>query len=383
MNDKQFKHRWEERKHKVADKVIIEALKAGIIPGRIEGLSTYYLHGVKYFDLSGMTIEDEVLDIGKLGYIDFSHTRLINVKFTSDATLSNFRFDSAELINVSFKPTNQNLDTRLILENFVFKGAKIENSDFSSNDFSGRNYFLNSNFHNVDFSNSDFERSIFCDFTQTKFYGCSFSESNLVRVILCKCLFSDCDLRDAWFNKTNLSKIVFKNCIVNTVTTFDEKIILEKNRSFEKASEVYTQLKKLFSNSGHSRESEKYHVRKMISLRRKEKNPLKKLASWIYWLTAGYGESPFRILYWMLLVIIAFAVGYHCSNISYSGYAQGMVKDFCQCLYFSIVTFTTLGYGDWLPDGNVSKALAGIESFSGLVFLAIFSVLIAKKMSRD
>jgi len=383
MSDNQFRHRWQEREHEVSDLEIIQALKDRTNPGSIKGLKTYTIHGVKYFDLSGIIIEGEVLDVSHLSNIDLSHSRLIDVKFNSQKTLSNFRFESAELMNVSFKPINQIFDTRLILENFVFDGAKIEKSDFSSNEFSGRNYFLNSKFHDVDFSNSDFYKSIFCDFTKAKFYGCGFSGAILDKTILCRCLFSDCDLRDSRFKDTNLSDIAFKNCIVNSQTTFDEKINLEKNESFEKASEVYTQLRNLFSNSGHFLESGKYHVRKMISLRNKEKNAFKKLTSWIYWLTAGYGESPFRIFYWMLLFIIVFAVGYFSSHISYCGCISDVVKDFCECLYFSTVTFTTLGYGDWLPGDRFSKALAGIEAFSGLVFLAIFSVLIARKMSRE
>jgi hypothetical protein len=308
---------------------------------------------------------------------------LINVKFTSKKTLSNFRFESAELINVSFKSIDPIFDTRLILENFVFNRAKIERADISSNDFAGRNYFLKAKFNEVDLSDIFFRKNTFCDFTKSRFERCNFKDAKVDNSNLNGCFFSDSDLRGASFRKTNLSDIAFKNCTVNLKTTFDEKINLEITKSFEKAIEVYTQLRDLFSNAGHFLKSRHYHIRKMISLREQEGNIFKKLTSWLYWLTSGYGEIPFRITYWMLLFIILFSLGYFSSRISYSGGAIGVVKDFCECLYFSTVTFTTLGYGDWLPSDRFSKTLAGIESFSGLVFMAIFSVLIAKKMRRE
>ncbi len=44
---------------------------------------------------------------------------------------------------------------------------------------------------------------------------------------------------------------------------------------------------------------------------------------------------------------------------------------FAQSIYFSGVTFTTLGYGDVIPIGNLSRALAVIESATGLGYFAV------------
>jgi len=50
-------------------------------------------------------------------------------------------------------------------------------------------------------------------------------------------------------------------------------------------------------------------------------------------------------------------------------------------LYFSVVTFTTLGYGDIIPLG-ISRLFAGIEALLGGFILAIFVVVFVKKMTR-
>ena len=50
-------------------------------------------------------------------------------------------------------------------------------------------------------------------------------------------------------------------------------------------------------------------------------------------------------------------------------------------MYFSVVTFTTLGYGDLVPVGP-SRVIAAIEAFVGSFTLALFVVVFVKKMTR-
>ena len=44
---------------------------------------------------------------------------------------------------------------------------------------------------------------------------------------------------------------------------------------------------------------------------------------------------------------------------------------FFQAIYFSVVTFTTVGYGDITPLG-LSKIVVMVEAFSGLFIVPIF-----------
>lgn len=47
-------------------------------------------------------------------------------------------------------------------------------------------------------------------------------------------------------------------------------------------------------------------------------------------------------------------------------------RTFVEFFYFSMVTITTLGYGDMVPRGGVARLLCGLEAIFGQLFVAIF-----------
>ena len=47
-------------------------------------------------------------------------------------------------------------------------------------------------------------------------------------------------------------------------------------------------------------------------------------------------------------------------------------KGFISSLYFSVITITTLGYGDILPIGKTSQLLTASESILGIIFIGLF-----------
>ena len=63
-----------------------------------------------------------------------------------------------------------------------------------------------------------------------------------------------------------------------------------------------------------------------------------------------------------------------------TGFSENAMN-FLNCLYFSFVTFTTLGYGD-LHSVGITKAFATIEAFTGVFMLALFVLTMGRKMMR-
>lgn len=59
-----------------------------------------------------------------------------------------------------------------------------------------------------------------------------------------------------------------------------------------------------------------------------------------------------------------------------------IIKDFFWCFYTSIITFTTLGYGDVHPVGFWSRLAASIESLIGTSMTAILIFVLSRKMFR-
>jgi hypothetical protein len=54
------------------------------------------------------------------------------------------------------------------------------------------------------------------------------------------------------------------------------------------------------------------------------------------------------------------------------------IKSLMDCFYFSIVTATTLGYGDLVPSDSVTKLLSMLEVSFGAIFItAVLTVALA------
>lgn len=101
----------------------------------------------------------------------------------------------------------------------------------------------------------------------------------------------------------------------------------------------------------------------------------------------GYGERPVRVLFACLLIIIACALFYSSPLAQLSSRGEpdiAVVHSFGEGLYFSVTTFTTLGFGDIYPSSGaaVTRSVAMFEAISGAALMALFVVGLSKRYSR-
>lgn len=130
---------------------------------------------------------------------------------------------------------------------------------------------------------------------------------------------------------------------------------------------------------------------------------LKWLGYKIWALTSHYGENFFRwgltgVLFIISITCIFYIQGhfslmpidangnflyYHEQASEYVNHPMihnyGSEHIFLNYLYFSVVTFTTLGYGDILPITMIEKSLTMFAVMCGYVMLGVFMTLLAKK----
>lgn len=102
------------------------------------------------------------------------------------------------------------------------------------------------------------------------------------------------------------------------------------------------------------------------------------LVHWLWWLTSDCGRSILRWGACTGFLVLAFAWAYTRVGIDWGPHATGNSP-----LYLSVVTMTTLGYGDVLPVTSAARWLAMLQVVTGYVMLGgLLSIFSSKMASR-
>lgn len=306
----------------------------------------------------------------------------------------------------------------------TFKNCSLKNIKFTNCKFTG-NIFDNCNFRNVHFENCDFyntkdDISIFDN--KTSFINCYFNNCHMEKsifrdVYLTNIYFIYSNMKDIIFSGINMDNVCITDCDCRSfkiieveiksfkfdddyLTKFDEytfidNIKVDKNykKTYEIASKVYRSFaykfesNRLIDNSG-----EYYYLSKVME--NKSLSGIKRFKSYIYWMLCGYGERPTYALITSLEIVLIFAIIYMLTGLNMGGYiidysvmlefgifSQNLISDFMKSLYFSIVTFTTVGYGDITPVG-MSVFLSGVEMLLGVTMVGVWTATLARKITR-
>jgi hypothetical protein len=247
------------------------------------------------------------------------------------------------------------------------------------------------------------------DFTYADFYRANLFGAHLFNINFSKASLMKADLKNAKLNcanlkQTNLLGVKWKGSKIENIQigkklsqeVLAKQALTESNLEkaidyFEQAEEVYRDLRKhseqegIFTLSGDL-------IQKELTMRRMQmpKYSLKRITSKMVDLFCGYGEAPLRIVGISMLLILVCAILYTFTGLNYQGdflaYSGRQSSSenfnfFLASLYYSVVTFTTLGYGDFTPVG-ISRAIAAFEAFTGSFTIALFVVVFVKKMTR-
>jgi hypothetical protein len=247
-----------------------------------------------------------------------------------------------------------------------------------------------------DFSYSDFYRA---NLQGAHLFGTNFQHASLMKTDLRNANLHCADLR-----YTNLLGTRLEGARIDNVQ-WDERVIQEVQAHqalkrghqqqaldyLEQAEEIYRNLRLSLEKAGLFEQAGYFFHREMTM--RRLQMPLfsaRRFVSRTVDLFCGYGEKPLRVVLFSLSLVFVCAILYFLVGIRQGdieiGFdlSQGLldnVLEFFSCLYFSVVTFTTLGYGDLTPIGAV-RPIAAVEAFSGSFTMALFVVVFVKKMTR-
>jgi len=157
-----------------------------------------------------------------------------------------------------------------------------------------------------------------------------------------------------------------------------------------RAESAHRNLKESYKNEGDYATAGEFFIREM-AIRRKVAFQDREYG---YWLMSnliaglcGYGERPTRVIFWWFAFTFTYAFVYFAGQlIEYSDGATEIdfttLGGFLTCFYFSVVTFTTLGFGDISPVTDAGRAVASVEAFTGAFMIALFVLVFGRKMIR-
>ncbi len=251
-----------------------------------------------------------------------------------------------------------------IISNIHFEGANLKHCNFE-----------NGKIHNCHFENSEIIHS---EFKNSTINNCDFSEAdctglNLHGTKIINCTFNNADIKD----------VILDSTIVDQKTGFGKTLKSEQERNFHFASIEYKQLKEMYKNSSLHNIADRYHYKEMVAKRKinKKTSPSRWLNYFFGDLLCKYGTSYIRVFLWSaaVMTICAFIIYSHESLLYHN---QATVASFWDALYFSIVSFTTLGYGDFHATGAI-RFLAATEAYIGATLMALFTVIVGRNIIRD
>jgi hypothetical protein len=158
---------------------------------------------------------------------------------------------------------------------------------------------------------------------------------------------------------------------------------------FKDLKQQYWELGKVFHKND-ERDNENLAWVEYMRLTRKLAKWYTKIAYFAIEFTGHYGTKPFRIAIMGIFVMILWAFFYGifdsiCFQVVNSKDLMFNIKidSVWNYLYFSVITFFTIGYGDIAPLHWIAKILAGFEGGLGVFFIAFFTVSVFKKFTRN
>lgn len=236
---------------------------------------------------------------------------------------------------------------------------------------------------------------------------CHFANSNIERV----------DMTDSSWTRDDTPKksfFAFYERIRKKVGLSETSIIIWEEHqgdlkyNWKELEGIYRRLKQSYQKFGDNSTAGKIYYQEM-ECKRKQLRGIEKLFWYFFYKKlCGYGERPFNVIWASIFLIFASAFSFLFGGIEFTGSSilkvppnvidynvslnsfgiqwamnniDSVLDDFLLCIYTSVITFTTLGYGDVHPIG-FSRIVASMEAGFGIIMTALFIFVFTRKMLR-
>ena len=295
------------------------------------------------------------------------------------------------------------------LSGLQLSGADFTNADLSGADLSGATLFkakcvhasmVRANLEGAELSGSDLSKANLEDanarragmgmavLREAKLFSAHLEEATLTKADLTKadlrCAFlqgarireadlTDSNLTAAYLQGTDLAKSRVDGAVFNNADLRDSR--LRAVTGFKDAEWFGTDIRDI--NFAGAYRLRRHIVDENYLWEFKESDAFHRTIYHIWKATSDCGRSLTRWCLWILLLILIFGVGYWLVGVDFR---HG--PDWLGALYYSVVTVTTLGYGDIVPVTATARIMAMVQVFMGYMMLGGLLSIFASKMAR-
>lgn len=285
----------------------------------------------------------------------------------------------------------------------VVDGAYLRNASLIGVDWFVDTALVGADLTSAELNGADFHGADLTLATLTDASGIStdFSGTNLEGAIL-----TNADLRRATLENARLNGAVLTDVHISDETVFGEESVYEQvsvsprlgnGHHLEAAAWAYRQLQQIYHENSLPWLARQSYIKGKDARRRlawAKRNyrtaTIRELSRWV----TLYGSSPYRILVASFIVIVTSAIIYPLTGgiqevnggepITYTisnpqeAPKWWISRVLFKSLYFSVVTFATLGFGDIQPIGAAARMMAGVETILGSLLTALLVFVLAR-----
>jgi len=250
--------------------------------------------------------------------------------------------------------------------------------------------------------NADLSRS---NLRNASLYGIDLSETNLFKANL-----ENANLNNANLENCNLLGVNFTNTKLKNINWGKNyKVINEleaeeaykngqydiANKKYKEAEDIYRNIKISMQTQTLGNDTGEFFIREMITKRKQlNKYSAQRIGSKIIEITTGYGEKLKNIICTVLGIIITCMILYGIEGVKYNDpiYGEriigffgedfekfGLLNTIGNLFYFSVVVYSTVGFGEIVPIGILGKSVVIFEGIIGGLVLAILIIALYKK----
>ena len=297
------------------------------------------------YDLSGMDLSGIDFSGADLTEVDLSNAILFKANITK-ATLLKANLTSAELSGADL--TDANLEG-IIGINLGLGMTNIRNTNFFNANLQGSTLSL------ATIDSADFRNACLRD-----------ARMRETRIISSD--FTNADLRSTELSLSTVTKSNFTNADLRASR-------LRKIEGFEHAIWIGADIRDV--NFAGAYRLRRFAMDQNYIKEFRERNRMTSLIYYLWWLSSDCGRSLGRWCVLIVLLVFSFAVLYTFVGIDYGKYPTVLSP-----LYYSVVTLTTLGYGDVKPASTGGQIIVMFEVIFGYIMLGGLLSIFNNKIAR-